>query len=346
VKLLIITQGVDAKDPVLGFFHRWIQGLAKKSERVEVICLFEGEHNLPANVRVHSLGKESGRKSRLAYACRFLSLVWKLRREYDTVFVHMNQEYILLAGWLWMLWSKPVFFWRNHKMGNWLTNIATGFTKKLFCTSPYAYIAKNKKTELMPAGVDTELFALMSSAQRTPRSILSLGRIAPVKRLEVLLEAAKLLQDQNIPYSLQIYGDALPIDAMYEESLKKFAETRALNNVSFKPGVRNDAAPEVYGSHEVFVNLTNTGSFDKTLFEAMACGTLTATSNEALKEIIPAELFFEEYDAASLAHVLATVLELPETQKISYREKLRSYVVEQHSLSLLIERLSKAFSAA
>src|SRR3989344_6741688 len=57
MRLLIVTQKVDKNDPVLGFFHRWIEKFAKNFERVTVICLGKGEYNLPANVKVLSLGK-------------------------------------------------------------------------------------------------------------------------------------------------------------------------------------------------------------------------------------------------------------------------------------------------
>jgi len=58
MKLLVVTQVVDTEDPVLGFFVRWVEELAKHVESVEVICLREGKHMLPVNVHVHSLGKE------------------------------------------------------------------------------------------------------------------------------------------------------------------------------------------------------------------------------------------------------------------------------------------------
>ena len=58
MKLLIVTQIVDKNDPILGFFHRWIEEFAKHVEHIEVICLKEGKHKLPSNVHIHSIGKE------------------------------------------------------------------------------------------------------------------------------------------------------------------------------------------------------------------------------------------------------------------------------------------------
>lgn len=109
-----MTQVVDLEHPVLGFFHRWIIEFAKHCEHVHVICLQEGKHDLPANVSVHSLGKEMG-KGRLVYLYRFYRLIWSLRREYDKVFVHMNQIYVILGAPVWKLLGKRVGLWYVHK---------------------------------------------------------------------------------------------------------------------------------------------------------------------------------------------------------------------------------------
>ena len=113
MKLLIITQKVNKNDPVLGFFHRWIIEFAKYFEFVTVICLEMGEYDLPDNVKVLSLGKEE-RQSRLQYLIQFYWYARHERKNYDAVFVHMNQEYLILAGWLWRLVGKKVTMWRNH----------------------------------------------------------------------------------------------------------------------------------------------------------------------------------------------------------------------------------------
>ncbi len=100
MKLLFVLQGLDLDDPTLSVFHGWVAALAQRSESVIAICLKEGRHDLPENVQVYSLGKEKGSMPTFVYAVRFKWLAWKLRHEYDHVFVHMNQEYILVAGWL------------------------------------------------------------------------------------------------------------------------------------------------------------------------------------------------------------------------------------------------------
>lgn len=113
MKLLICTQKVDRNDSILGFFHRWIEEFAKHAEKITVICLYEGEHALPENVSVYSLGKEEG-KGRLTYLLRFYQIIWSKRAEYDTIFAHMNPEYIVLGGLLWRALRKKIGLWYAH----------------------------------------------------------------------------------------------------------------------------------------------------------------------------------------------------------------------------------------
>ncbi len=156
-KLLILTQAVDTQDPVLGFFHAWIEGLAKHYESVSVICLKEGRHSLPDNVRVYSLGKEGGR-SRLKYVARFYRYSWQLRKEYDSVFVHMNEEYALLGGGVVEAARQARVSLAQLSQGKRVYRHCGGILHKCICTSKHSYTAKYKKTILMPVGVDTTRF--------------------------------------------------------------------------------------------------------------------------------------------------------------------------------------------
>jgi FkbM family methyltransferase len=315
MRLLIVTQAADSEDPVLGFFVRWIEELAKRFERVEVVCLKEGKHALPANACVHSLGKERGARVRAAYAARFLSLAWHLRGEYDVVFVHMNQEYVLLAGWLWKLLGKRVYMWRNHYAGSLLTDIAALFCAKVFCTSKHSYTARYKRTVLMPVGVDLEKFHPDASGYRAENSILFFARIAPSKRPDMFIEALGLLLAKGVRFTASLYGSPLPEDKAYYERLKRRAGALGLNvSLAFHPGVPHDQAVRIFQSHEIFVNCSPSGMLDKTLFEAAACGCAVLTASEDFAELSGQLPAFDS--AAQLADLLGERLKDRRTEEL------------------------------
>ncbi len=337
-KLLIVTQAVDLDNPVLGFFHRWIEELALRFDSIVVICLFEGRHNLPRNVEVFSLGKEKKEAYKAQYTQRFLALVWGLRNTYDSVFVHMNQEYVLVAGWLWKLLGKRVYLWRNHYQPNVLIRIAAFFCTKMFCTSKYSYVTKYAKTILMPIGIDTETFKPTTHTSRKG-SVLSLGRIAPSKHVEVLIEAFAILAGRGVSVNLDIYGSSSIKDSDYRDSLVECVKERGLDSsVQFHAGVSNIQAPEIYRSHEICVNCSASGMYYKTIFEAAACGALSIASSRDYAAIAPPELVFREGDAADLAAKIEYILALQTLE----RERLRkegSSIVEKNSLRALGQRI-------
>jgi hypothetical protein len=126
MKLLICTQTVDSQDSNLAFFVRWIEEFAKHVDSVTVICLQKGAYDLPANVKVVSAGKERG-TPRIVRWFTILRYCITLRNSYDTVFVHMNPEYLLLAGWLWRLWGKKTALWYTHASVDTKLRIAVSF---------------------------------------------------------------------------------------------------------------------------------------------------------------------------------------------------------------------------
>lgn len=336
MKLLILTQAVDTENRALGFFTQWIAAIAERAEHIDVICLEEGSHALPPNVRVHSLGKEEG-VGKLTYIYRFFACVISLRHRYDTVFVHMNEEYILMGGLLWKLLGKRVFMWRNHYAGSWKTTLAAALCTKVFCTSKYSYTARYKKTSLMPVGVDLERFLTDTPALRAPRSILFLSRIAPSKRPEMLIDALGDILARGISFTASIVGSPKEEDIPYYESLKARAEMLGLHDrVRFLPGVANDDAAALYRAHDIFVNCSPSGMFDKTLFEAAASGCRVLASSGDFKDAAGDHSYFTDSD--SLADRLIETLSEDE-DAIERRRVLLLSLARQESLSTLADQL-------
>src|SRR3989344_1078070 len=157
MKLLILTQKIDINDNVLGFFHRWVEKLAEHCEKVTVICLQKGEYRLPGNVRVLSLGKPAQGWSasggdvrhwvfnRIKYILKFYKYIFRERKSYDSIFVHMNPEYVILGGLFWCLWNKKIVLWYTHKAVNWKLKLAEKIVNKIFTASEESFRLPSKK---------------------------------------------------------------------------------------------------------------------------------------------------------------------------------------------------------
>ncbi|PIR38179.1 MAG: hypothetical protein COV34_00995 [Candidatus Zambryskibacteria bacterium CG10_big_fil_rev_8_21_14_0_10_42_12] len=336
MRLLILTQVVDRNDPVLGFFHEWINAFALHFESITVICLKKGVYNLPHNVRVFSLGKEEG-KNRFTYVLRFFTCIISLRNEYDSVFVHMNQEYVLLGGIIWKIFRKRVSMWRNHHAGSFLTDIASFFCDQVFCTSKYSYTAKYKKIIFMPVGIDADVF-YPRDVTRKNNTLLFIARIAPPKNLHLIIDALIILKHKGLDLELDVYGAPLPKDEAYFENIKQSVKTHRLQ-VIFHGPIKNTETPSIYTSHDICINMSSSGMYDKTIFEAMACGCLSIASNKNLVGLVKDIFIVNQDDAHDLAQKLETIVGLDLEQKNAYRSELRNIVVMHHSLRSLAEKI-------
>ena len=344
IKLLIITQKVDINDDILGFFHGWIEKFAEKFEQLVVICLQKGEHNLPENVKVLSLGKEK-KKSRLKYIFNFYKYILQERRNYDTVFVHMNPIYVILGYLLWKSWNKKICLWYNHRYGNWITKRAIKMANFVFYTSPFSFASKFKKARIMPAGIDIGILKskVQSQKSKIKNSTLFLGRVSPVKNLDVLIGAVKILDKRGVNFILNIVGDiATNKQSSYFRRIKQSTQIlEKEGKIRFLGSVPHHKAVEIYNQNEIFINLTNSGSLDKTILEAMACEIPVLVSNKSFDNILPEELIFKEQDEKDLAKKIEVMLEWQRKKKEKITRELRKKVKENQSLKRLILEITR-----
>lgn len=345
MRLLILTQKVDINDDVLGFFHNWIKALAKNAEKITVITLGAGEYNLPENVKVLSLGKESGR-SGIKYIFRFYKYIWQERKEYDGVFIHMNKEYVILGGLFWRLYNKKIVFWYNHLKGNILSDIGGLLANSIFFTSPFSYFSKWKKAGQMPAGIDTGIFKKDDKINKTVNSLLCLGRISPVKNVDVLIKAAALLDKSGEKFILNIIGEPGENGKPYFKKIKELsAELKKKGKIKFFGKVANYNTPKYYNQNEIYINMTNSGSLDKTTLEAMACESLVLVSNRSFKNIFPddlrEDLIFQENNEQDLADKISGLIKLEKEKKQYILKKSREIVCQYHSLDKLVYEINK-----
>lgn len=318
MRLLIITQAVDTKDPVLGFFVRWIEEFAKHAEQVNVICLTEGKHELPTNVRVHSLGKERG-VSRIRYILNFYNHIWELRHEYDAVFVHMNPEYVVLGGPLWRLCGKNISLWYTHKSVNMKLRFAAFLSNIIFTASKESFRLRTKKLRVMGHGIDVDFF---SPDERISHgtTVLSAGRLSPTKRHDLVIRAA-----EHFPNEIRIVGDGPE-----QHNLEALSEHLSLTpRVQFLGPQTQEQLRDEYRKAGVLVHTSETGSLDKVVLEALACGLPVVTTSATLSEL-PVTIV-----SPTPSGIAEGVVKMRQTGT----QSRVAYVREHHSLQRLISAI-------
>ena len=270
MKLLICTQKLDQSDPVLGFFVRWVEEFKKHCE-VEVVTL-----------------KDLGGGGRLMRALRLLRLAGQL--EYDAVFVHMNPEYLVAAGWLWRLRGKRTALWYTHKSVDLKLRVAVLFADVIFTASRESFRLPNNKVRVMGHGIDTDFFKPDPSIVRGDWWV-SVGRLNKSKRHDLAIRAAAQADKE-----LHIAGEG-PERASLEALARELGA-----RVVFLGPLTQMQLRDVYRRAALLVHRSETGSLDKVVLEAAACGLPVDTTDPALARLpLSVEYVRAHHSLASLA---------------------------------------------
>lgn len=346
--MLILTQKMDRNDSILGFFHRWVEEFAKNCEKVIVICLYEGKHNLPENVQVLSLGKESG-VSKLKYIFRFYKYIWQYRKDYENVFVHMNQIYVILSSFLWKFLGKKIGLWYAHGGISKSLKMAERRTNIVFTSTPSGFRLKSAKIRIVGQGIDANVFkADRNKRDKSIFKITTVGRISPIKDYETLIYSLETARTKLGNLKVDIIGEACTEDdKKYLLDLKKIISSYDLDGVvNFVGPLSNEEVVPYLQRSDLFVNMSHTGSLDKAILEAMACGLSVLTCNEALLALDlknKDDLMFVKNDVKDLSDKILKNYLMSAEDRIKLEEYLSAFVSNTFSLDLLIAKIIKNY---
>ncbi|HYM15969.1 MAG TPA: glycosyltransferase [Dehalococcoidia bacterium] len=142
------------------------------------------------------------------------------------------------------------------------------------------YGARGDAISVVPCGVDLDLFAPMDKefARRrlgigaSQRIILFVGRIEPLKGIDILISAAAQLHDDENFAVLIVGGDARA-RAQIDELRRHAAALGIDHHISFIGAVPHETLPLYYNAADVCVVPSYYESFGLVAVESMACGT-------------------------------------------------------------------------
>ena len=146
------------------------------------------------------------------------------------------------------------------------------------------YDAPPHKVEVIPAGVNLDMFSPVEQRDarrelgiREENVILYVGRIEPLKGIDILLRAVPLLECANDLRVMVVGGN--PSGDTEMERLKAIAaELGISDSVTFTGPVPQDRLPAYYSAADIYVLPSHAESFGLAALEAMACGTPVVVS--------------------------------------------------------------------
>ena len=349
MKLLVFNLAVDERDQALGFAVEWLEGLARRVERVRVITMREGAYNMPPNVSIFSVGAEKGH-SELRRAFAFYRHLFRALREErpDACFSHMNHVFSALAGPALRIERIPLFTWYVHRQGSGWLRAAHFLSNGILTSSSNTYPYKSGKVLACGHGINTDLFS-PGGKSRPPGLplLISAGRLSPIKNHGLLIEALRILKDRGVAFKAAFIGEEPGGCGSYTEELKKEIRRLGLEGrIDLVGSVERRELVGWYRNCSVHLNASPSGSFDKSALEAMACGKPSLVCNEefaqTMGEFSPM-LIYRQNDARDLALKAEALLKQHDGELEEMGLYLRNRVVELHGLDRLMDKLVEIF---
>ena len=346
MRLLMITPKLDPMDDLFGHVNGWACALARRVERLYVVALWPGRPDLPPNAHFATLGKADDEldaasiTSKVGWMARLQRIVGRLclRGEIDAVLAHMGPVFAVAAAPVARLTGRPVFLWYAHGHVSPLLRMAHLAVEGIGTSTPEGFQIPSEKVTITGQGIDLGRFRPADSWPAGER-LLSVGRFSPVKQYHTLIDALfepGLVTRTDLNVEL-VGGVHSYSESYYLETLRSRAKALGLEQrIRFVEGRPHAEIVPTYQRATLFATASATGSLDKVVLEAAACGLVPIVSNSAFRELFGdrwSELSFgPNGDAVGLCERIETWLERSPAERRDVAMAIRERIAREHSV--------------
>jgi glycosyltransferase involved in cell wall biosynthesis len=310
--LLLLTPALDADDPVLGFAVGWTNALARHVPRISVLALRLGNTaSLAPGIQARALGR-----GRARIAASVIRAIARMDRP-DVALAQMNWPLPLAALPALRARRIPLALWWAHGAAPLGLRAVLPFAARVLTSAPSAFPLPTAKCVVVGQGIDTQAFSPAAQEPAAPFTVLTAGRLAPVKRVPLV---ARACADAGV--ALRVVGP---------------------------PGaaVPHRAMPDMLRAAHAFATASATGSPDKAALEAMACALPVVALGEGLRTALPDALADQVIvpDLPAMAARLAALAAMPEAVRRGFGLELRTAVLARHDRAAQVARIAAELQA-
>jgi glycosyltransferase involved in cell wall biosynthesis len=267
--LIIYNLETDLDSQVLAAAHDWVEAFAAQVDQVFVYSTHVGRNNLPANVVVKEIGGGSFLKRLVGLFRLYKSFAISLRHRRNVcVFHHMSPRTLLILGPLYKIVRIKQGLWYSHSKKSPSLKYSQGFANRIFTSTPSAIPIANGRVRYVGHGVKSKsLLGVLDSSKIKREGILALGRIVPIKDIELAISAISQSKYRNM--KLTCIGPHQK-DSPYVESLRNHANANQVI-LSIEQAVPYSKVPQVLAGFE-YIFTGTPRSVDKVVIEGAMSG--------------------------------------------------------------------------
>jgi glycosyltransferase involved in cell wall biosynthesis len=201
-----------------------------------------------------------------------------------------------------------------------------------------------KRVEYIPNGVDLEYYCKQKAGKDDQIiRFLFIGRLEKQKGLEYLLQAVRILKNQNKKFLVTIVGNG-----SQEKNLKKLSKELEIEElIKFEGIIENKLIPEQYQNADIFILPSIHEGFPLVNLEAMASGLPIIATNvgsipETVKDGVNG-ILVRPRDAEKLAEAMKKLIE-NETLRNQLGNKGREIAKEEYGWKKIAGKIMTAYA--
>ena len=322
-----------------------IPEFAKHFAQIKVYTTHKGNAGANTNIQITELGGGSIRFRVLAIFRLLVALKTILNEsQKPLVFHHMSVNTAVIIGLPLKLAGIRQGLWYSHSAGSLRLRVAEKFVTKIFSSTPSALPFKSKKSEFIGHGIRVEDFRISPArSAEDDLSVLSIGRIAPIKNLEKIIHVIHELG--NPIKRVTFIGPTHDKDIAYRNMLLSLGARFGIE-VEIHDSVERRSIPKILAKYGIFFTGTPK-STDKAAIEAAVSGCYILSENLDTQTIVGMRGFWQQSTCKSLRlkNQLEYILKRPPELVIHDRKGIQDIATRNNNICNLVIKIKESLDA-
>lgn len=337
--LYFFTLYFGRKNVLLSHTEYWVNEFAKHFDVVRVYAVHSDGSSRPStNVHVYDLGGGSVPK-RIVSATRLLISSIRILSQRGSPFVlyHMFPTPAIVLGPILKLRRTPQMLWYSHSSSTFILKLANKFVDYVATPTTNSFPIPSNKVHIVGHGIPgtTSNSEGVNQHKLRKADVLYVGRVSPIKKLEVLIEA---LSQTDSKLNIVVVGPVT--DLAYQEKIRRLSAKLNIEITFFGPIPFNEVG-DLMANYSFFYS-GNPKTLDKASVQAAIAGCFVLSEEAPVLRAVGMMKLWNSIGFTSspiLADQIRVLSSLDKRHSFELREDLKVLAYEQNRLDQTVIRM-------